>query len=191
MAPLPDNSTARVWLSYQTGGGTTTQNHEMLIRYNSASGTTSTQALQVIGLALSAMGAAAFFDGWQATSARAAAQGSDVSLPIALPAPLTTLVGAGQATATIQEQAREVRFLGRSPSTGRRVSLSIYGMAGLFFADADFRVLRTTENLVGEFLDAIEDTVAQAPVAIDNAVPNWYPYANWQYNSYWERTLRA
>jgi len=191
MAPLNPNNTARVWLQYTSGGGDTAQNHEMLIRFNSASGTTSTQALQVIGLALVALGPENLFSGWAATGARTAAAGSDVSLPLALPGPLTTLVGTGASGVLPVDQARETRFVGRSPTSGKRVSLSLYGVNLPLFVSGDFRVLRTSENWVGDFLDALEDTVAQAPVVIDNVVPNWYPYANYQYNSYWESELRV
>lgn len=191
MAPVNPNNTARVWLTYQTGGGGAAQQHELLMRYNSGSGTTSTQALQLIGLALVAIGPANFFLDWQAVSARAAAQGSDISLPVALPGPLTTFVGTGTAEAPVSVQARETKFVGRSPSTGVRWSLSLYGLVDSLFSDNDFRVNRIESNWVDDFLGVFEDTVAQAPVAIDNAVPNFYPYANWQFNSYWESRLRS
>lgn len=191
MAPLPDNNTGRVWIGYRTGGGTTSQNHELMVRFNTATGGSFAEALTEAAGAITAIGAANFFDGWQATSARYSNAGSTISFPTPLPAALVSFVGTGQATATLQDQARETRFVARSALEGRKYSMSLYGLNGSLFGAADFRVDRGAETFVDSFLSVVEESEAGSWVAIDGSFVVWYQYANWQFNSYWEGELRS
>lgn len=191
MAPLPDTNTGRAWIDYHTGGGVTSQQHSVMIRFNTDTGGNFAGALSVLGLILTSVGAGNYFTGWQADSARYALPGSAISLPAPLPAGLASFVGTGQAVATLAEQAREVKFVGRGPFTGRKVNFSLYGLNNAQFAAADFRIDRSAENFVGDVLDVIEemDTGYLVTIGLDRAT--YYEYANWQYNSYWEGELRT
>ncbi len=191
MAPLPQNSTGRVWIDYHTGGGTTSQQHTAMLRFSTALGGNPAGALAVLGLILTAPGAGSYMTGWAADSARYANEGSDISLPGVLPASLVGFVGTGVGTITLEDQAREVKFVGRGPVTGRRASFSIYGLLPSLFASKDFRIDRAAENFVGEVLDVIDEMDTGYLVSIGGDRATWYDYANWQYNSYWEGSLRS
>jgi len=127
LLPLPPSNTARVWLDYNG----VIKSHTLQVRH---------------GPGLSAAAAAdkgrQFCDGlesflatgWAFTGARAAAQGSDVSLPIATPAQPTP---AGGALATNNEP-KEHRFVGRDLITGRRCTVSVYGLN--IVVDGDYRL---------------------------------------------------
>lgn len=191
MAPLDPSNTGRVYIDYTTGGGTTAQNHTVMARFNSGVGGNFAGALSMLGFVITEMGATAFFDGWQATGARYSLAGQNISNAAPLPAGLIGFVGAGQATATRQSQARQTKFVGRSPTDGRRVSFGFYGLVDSLFTEADFRVARTAENFVGAVLDVLEEADAGYFVAIGLAPAVWKEYADWQYNSYWEGELRT
>lgn len=191
MAPLPTNNTGRVWVDYITGGGLTSQEHTVMIRYSPALGGSFAEALTELCTALITPGVGAYFDGWQIIGARHAAPGSDISFPITVPTVFTSFVGAGQATATRPEQAREARFVGRSSAEGRRNSFSVYGVISSSFSQADFREPALEGNYPDDVLSVISEAETGNWVAIDGSFTVWYPYMNWQYNSYWERKLRT
>lgn len=192
MAPLPENGTGRVWLKYATGGGTTSQEHEVMLRYADGLGGSPIGLANVLaGLVTSALGANRFFDGWKAVSMRAAAAGSNISFPLTLPGSLVTFVGAGQTTATRVEQAREAAWEGRSLTTGRRGSFSFYGLATALFPGQDFREAYISEGFVADVLDYIDEMDTGYFVALDGSRLTYAPYCNWQFNSHWETELRA
>lgn len=191
MAPLPDNGTGRIWVEYRTGGGLTSQNHTVMTRYNPGVGGTFPEALVETLAAMVAPGSEQYFDGWSFVGARHAAQGSDVSFPIPIPAPFASFLGNGQLSASRQSQARETRFLGRSGVGGRRYSFSLYGLVDGLFSTLDFRLSRLESPEVDQVLTVVEETETGSFVAIDLQPLVWYPYANWQYNSYWEGELRT
>lgn len=191
MAPLPDSNTGRVWVDYNTGGGATAQNHTVMIRYSPALGGTFAEALVELCTALVTPGSAEYFTGWAFTGARHAAPGSEISFPITIPAPFLAFSGTGGTPATRQEQSREVKFVGRSASQGRRNNFSVYGVASGNFTDEDFRVNAIESNYPDTVLSVINEAEAGSWVAIDGSFTVWYPYMNWQFNSYWERKLRA
>lgn len=191
MAPIAPNNTGRVWVDYRTGGGTTSQNHTAMVRYNPGVGGTFSEALIELLTALVAPGEGSYFDGWSFLGARHSAAGSDVSFPIPIPAPFTEFLGSGQLTATRQSQARETRFQARSGVGGRRYSFSIYGLIDNLFTTADFRLTAVESVPVASVLATVEEAEVGSFVAIDLQPVIWYQFANWQYNSYWEGELRS
>lgn len=190
MAPLPVESTGRVWIDYVTGVGATSQEHTVMLRFNGSSGGTVIGALAVLGDTLAAPGAGSYITGWQALRARAAVAGQVVSIPQTLPLSLQTFVGTGVGSVTRQDEAREFRLVGRGVPSGRRGSLSIYGLLPSLFTSADFRISRTAETVVDDYLTVLEDSDSGYALNIAGERLTWYPYANWQYNSYWEGELR-
>lgn len=133
------------------------------------------------------------FQGWRFLAAEVQGVGEIVRLPVTPPASLLAVLGAGQVAATPAEQAREVRFIGRGLGTGRKVTLSIYGIETPRIAENDFRFIPTTPGLLGEFRDHMlfYSTSGTAYITIAGESTNWYNYVNWQYNSHWETAQRA
>lgn len=191
MAPLPPESTGRVWIDYRTGGGVTSQEHTVMMRYSVPLGGDFTGALITLGLYLTAPGAGSYFDGWQAVSARYAEPSQTFSLPAPLPAGLVGFVGSGQPTASRADQARETTIVGRDPQLARRVRYSVFGLINSLFTDQDFRIARVEGNIVDDWLDLIDESGPAYWVSIAGVVATFNSYANWQYNSYWERELRT
>lgn len=191
MAPLPQNNTGRAWIDYVTGIGGTSQVHSVMCRFTGASGSDGDAALDALASVLAAPGEGAYMDGWQATGARIAAPGSDFSLPASLPFILTAFVGEGQASPTYQDQARETRFVGRGLTTGRRVSVSVYGLRASLFTSADFRLPAGGGDEISLMRAAINSAGVGLFVSIGNDETYWATYANWQYNSHWEGELRG
>ncbi len=148
-------------------------------------------ALDALASVIVAAGEGAFFDGWQVTGARISAPLSDFALPASIPFSVTAFVGEGQATPTYQAQARETRFVGRGVSSGRRVSLSVYGMRDSLFTSADFRVPAGSGDEFGSMRGAINSAAAGLFITIAGDESIWKVYANWQFNSYWEGALRS
>jgi hypothetical protein len=176
MPALPITNTARFWLDYTDGI------HPHSTMFRAPNDATLADIMTVVDSYFTALGPATCL--LTVTGARYALEASTVSLPVDYTGSAT--YGAGAQTDV--NTPIEVRFEGRSPG-GRRVSWSSYGwdlgVPGgyrLFldvFADvaAAWNVLRDACN-VGTL------------VAIDNGKPQLLPYANIQYNSYWETQQR-
>lgn len=191
MAPLPQNNTGRVWIDYISGSGVTAQEHSIMARFNPATGGSFAGALSFLGLFITVNGAPFYFAGWQALGARYSNPGENFSQPAPLPASLVGFVGSDAGVVALTSEARETRFVGRSTTSGRRVTMSLYGIRNSFFSGLDFRVERVPEGEVDNMLDVLEEATPGNIVAIDGAQPTWYDYANWQNNSYWETELRS
>ena len=193
LPPLPENNTDRLFITYQTGGGATSQEHTLSVRFDAGVATPFDIMSDLGEILTDEAHQDGFFDGWRVLSAEVQAQGSQVRLPVAVPANLLAFVGAGQATATPSEQAREVRYIGRGLASGRRVSMSIYGFASTQIAEQDFRftpALGTPIGDIGQYARGLGLTTA-AFTTIAGDQTNWYTYVNWQYNSHWEGEQRA
>ena len=191
MAPRPPESTGRVWIDYTTGSGATAQEHTVMLRYNSLAGATVIGALSALGFVITAPGAGAYCTGWKALRARATVTGQVVSIPQSLPTSLVSFVGTGVSSVTREDEARETRFVGRGVPSGRRGSLSLYGLLPSIFNGADFRIDASAEGVIGDMLEALDELDLGYAVNIAGERLTFYPYANWQYNSYWESQMRV
>lgn len=193
LPPLPENNTDRLFIAYTTGGGATAQNHTMSIRYDQAFAQPSDIMLDMADAFTDAGADTQLFLGWQVTGAETQLAGSQVRLPVSVPAALLAVVGSGQAAATQSEQAREVRFIGRGLSTGRKVSMSIWGIVTAAIREADFRFEPTAGDLLANQLLTMRGLglTGVAYTTIAGEPTNWYTYVNWQYNSHWESEQRA
>lgn len=192
MAPLPTNGTARVFVDYitRTSGGL---EHTLQVRYvGPADGGQAAQ--QAVLNLLTALGPANFNEGWQVLRVRVAPVGSNFSVPVALLPGLDAFVGTDATPLARYQEALEVTFQGRSPLSGRRVDISLYGLtAWSTNFPEDFRVPAAGANWVALAVAALESGVSDNNTffAIDGTAPIWQPYANLNFNSYWERRLRS
>lgn len=193
LPPLPENNTDRLFLSYQTGGGATAQEHTLSIRYNGDLATPAGIQSDLADVFLNGSNQAQLFTGWSFLRAEVQLAGSPVRLPVPLDGGLAAVVGSGAAAASPSDQAREVRFIGRGLISGRRVSMSLYGAVNAAILENDFRFEPPTPGLLGELknLALLLGASQLAFIAIDGGQTAWYPYVNWQYNSHWEGEQRA
>lgn len=184
MAPLPDNSTGRYWLDYEAGDNGI--EHTMLIRFKGATPDFS----DVDGWLLNFLNAVepSLANGWRPLRARWATAGSDVSIPWSMDTALASFAAAGAGSMTGEQEAREVVYVGRSFTSGRRARLSLYGTVGT--TPGNFRWGPGESNLTAPAVFTALEGSPDIFIAIDNTKPTWYRYANVNYNSYWERRQR-
>lgn len=185
LPPLPANNTARVWFRYVTNSGTTAQTHEVMWRANLGDFTIGDVGTNFLDL-LTAIGASNFRTGWRVLSGRYSPAGAVFSVPAVLPAALLAFTGTGTSAGyRLPWEAVQDVFVGRSLSSGRKVSFSLFRAAGE--ADDTFRY-----GMPGAVQTALSTGSGNgAPLAIDGTNPSWYTYTNQNYNSYWERELRS
>ena len=192
MAALPQNTTTRLFYDYTTGDATVSQQHTLAQRVYGT--TENLAAAQIIMYAvLSAIGASGFRDGWSIQQARLQVANTNFSVPIALHSTLAAFVGTAVGPWSLEDEAREFTFQGRSPVSGRHVDFSLYGLQ--LARGETFRVTAAFEpsNWVANVLEVLNDADngSVAFTAIDGSRALWYGYSNWQYNSYWEGELRS
>lgn len=193
LPPLPENNTSRLFITYTTGSAANAQEHTMSIRFEEAT----VNPVDIMLDLADALGAGTneteLFEGWRVLSAEVQAEGSQVRLPTTVPGALLAILGAGQSVITPAEQAREIRFIGRGIVTGRRVSLSLYGVNNQSIEENDFRFTPGGGTLLGSLrtLFALTGQASIAYTNIGHGPTAWYNYVNWQYNSHWENEQRV
>lgn len=193
LPPLPENNTDRLFIYYTSGGGATAQEHVFTVRYNSAIAQPF-DIMSDLGETMSDAGlAAVLLTGWQVLRAETQAQGSQFRFPVSVPTTLSSIIGTAVQTVTPSTQAREVRFIGRGLTSGRRVSMSWYGLADGAVESADFRFTPTPAGPLADVLLFVRGLglTGAAWTNIGGGTTNWYEYVNWQYNSHWETEQRA
>lgn len=175
MAPLPDNSTVRVWLDYSGNTG----QHSTMLRM--APGTAPTAAFAQVD---------ALWDGLRAlmtsdvagANVRFSPAGSNVSFPIG------GIARPGQVSGTNVQDADDASFItwvGRTQG-GRRSRLTIFNTGGS--PDADFREFFTDGSVP---IGLVHAQLSELDfVAIDGLEPTWYFYVNRGWNAYWQRKYR-
>lgn len=186
MAPLPDNNTARFWTDYTVRGN----QHAMLCRVRTPEADAD-YAANVVGNLLSFL-APYLASSFLVIGARFAAAGSTISLPVDITGtPLAGLVGENADDLFDAYRPRETVYVGRSPTSGRRVRFSLYG--GMYNTPGNFRFgpgeNPFTDSAVFAALNAASGVGAF--VAIDESPAVWYTYANVNFNSYWETEVRG
>ena len=190
MAPLPPQSTARLWLDYKTSP-TLGVEHTIQLRYNGNDRAAVAPQVRLLDI-LNAIGVANFNSGWKVLRVRSALAGEVFSQVVEPVAALIAFTGTSGAGITNQTNAYQWAFAGRGINGPRRVSLSLFGLISTQFATS----LRWVVGAAGTpviFNNAYNALVAaNSPfVAIDGAAVQWYNYVNCNTNSYWERRLRV
>lgn len=192
MAALPENNTARIWFDYITGNLATSQEHTLLIRGFGPEVTTG-DVQDYLFLFLSALGAANLRQGWRVQGVRLSQAGTNFSIPVPLVPDLASFVGTNTGSLAASEEAREWAWEGRSNTTGRRVSYSIFGIVGA--TPTNFRLVAggASPTWVAASIAALGNASVPSTIGttIDGSKPVWYSYVNVNYNSYWERRIRS
>jgi len=176
MAPLPPDSTKRLYLDY-----TDSQNeHTLMVRVSQSSDAAA--AMVVLHDFLTALDPDLF------TFTILGARFSDVGDNISLPISWTGDAAYGADTMNLNRRPLEIRFLGRSTG-GRRVSYSIYGSK--YTLPDNFRFPNDFDaDLSAAMLVLQEAWDSQVLVAIDGLEVIPYDYVSVNYNSYWEQASR-
>ena len=192
MAPLPQNNTDRLFLDYVTGNSPTSREHTFQVRFSGGQGQLATVQSRALGF-LSAPTASFYRDGWRVIRARYQAGGTNFSVPVSLISGLAAFVGNNTPTYAERFEAVEITFQGRSFSSGRRVDVSLY--TALSDAQLNFRVPTGPTALpaqLGAMVAQLNGASADnAFLSIDGTFASFYSYANYNYNSYWERRSRT
>jgi hypothetical protein len=187
MAALPSNSTDRWFLDYVTGNINTSKEHTMSVRLGPDGGVDG--AASFFLSMLNGIGAANLWAGWKALRLRHQAAGTNFSVPAGLGTTLAAFVGTGVTTGyTVVAEALEMTVQGRSYTTGRRGDISLYGVK---FTPSDFRYAAGSgPTWNGQaWYDGING-LGQPAVTVDGSQLVFYPYVNFNYNSYWEGAIR-
>ena len=180
MAPLPPESTGRIWIDYQANGF----GHTVMFRYP-GTGDPAPAVITGINGILTAM--QPFMPtNWTLLGIRYAVAGSTVSN--ALNAAIITPTGAG--TPKQGEAPAYLTILGRS-AQGRRARIFFIGTS-VSAADeggvnGDYRTSATESSSVLALLTAAQNS---GLVAVDGLQPVWKPYVNVGYNAYWQKRVR-
>lgn len=177
MAPLPPNNTACMWVDYTNG----VDEHSLMVRY-AGDANFADAATAVAGL-FTVLTSELYLI--TITGARYRSAGSTITLPNTWPG--ATSYGSMDMPDVLGP--RELRFQGRD-TTGRDVSWSIYGWKG--DTPANYRILLTESAVIEAaiaHIDDVSDGGSFCTIAGD--VPTVYPYANVNYNSYWEKERRG
>jgi hypothetical protein len=178
VAPLEPNLTDRLWVDYNDGQF----GHTLLCRFLTASATVD-QAMDAVADLWAAVA-----DSWYAvtiTGARVAAAHENFSTPI-----VWTGLGSYGATAMPRVFApRQFCMLGRTP-LGRRWRLFLFGFSGS--SPDNYRLARVSGNIVDDAADVLETAHASGIfLGADGQVPTLYPYADFNFNNYYERQARS
>lgn len=175
MAPLPPDSSARVWIDYHTCG----EDHTCMIRYKAPA--TVTDVADAFTALISHIGGA--FALSSLVGVRDAADGSNVSNPSAGTWPVSWGSGAGDHAMS----AHYIDFVGRSLD-GRRVRLALFGASESQGGD-DYR-LTSAENAAVLASVAVLNGTPNIFISINKFQPVWYPYADVGINAYWRNRIR-
>lgn len=176
MAPLPENSTNRLWVK-KTG---ITGTHEIMFR-----GQPGSNAIDLIGVAQLVLNATkgVVFDEDTWVSARYSERDSILSFPV----DWTPIQGANGSTYLPHIRPFFIDWMGRGLS-GRRVRWSIQG--AVQFPDFNYRVTPDENPAVALGIEAFKDA-SSILATIGGSEPVIYNYANCGYNSYQQRKNRT
>lgn len=186
MAPLPPENTARLFIDYEVANVP----HSFQVRFDATVRSVFAVANDVYSiLNFAASGLSTSFI---VTGARVAAANSAISLPYSLEG--TDLFGfSGDNTGTLPESEypRELVWVGRSPTSGRRVRFSLYGYVGNTPGNYRFGPGEVVFSSLPVISALNAASTAGSFIAIDGTAATWYGYVNVNYNSHWESEART
>lgn len=190
MARLPTNGTWRYYFDYVTSS--TGVEHTVMVRPGASEGSDATQVQAGFLGFLQAFGAANLRQGWRVIRCRRSSPGSDISVPVSLTTGLQSFAGTYTGGYGLEREAWEMRFVGRSPTSGRRVTLSVFGFNGAITSAVWRLTPQTTTwgSLVSNTTGYLNGAGANTFRAIDGSIASWYPYVNLGVNGYWTRRIR-
>lgn len=179
MAPLPENNTDRVWVSYDDG----INQHDLLVRHTGGP-TNVGNVLSSISEFFTQLGPQLY--AITIVAARYSVEGSPISLPVAWEGP----GGFGSGAMPASVAPRQLCYLARS-NNGRFAKWFIWGCkletpGGYRFSLGDNTDLADAWNVI---------SAAQAAdniwCAIDGTNPTLYSYIDVNFNSYYEAKARS
>lgn len=185
MAPLPQNNTRRLFVDYEVANVP----HSLQLRLGDVAVLTS--AINNLAYILDWV-KGALPTTWVVTGVRQANQGSNITVPVDYSA--TDLFGfAGTSGSSFPpvDHPRQLNYVGRSLTTGRRVRLGLYG--ALITTPANYRLGPGETVFASAEVFAALAAMAGAGqlVTIDGTAPSFNQYVNVNYNSYWETEARS
>jgi hypothetical protein len=175
MAPLPTNTTGRLFVDYSTQG----HDHTLLCRFNDASGFG--DAMTAVASFLLAHDTAISLV--TVLGARVADINSDITYDVAWSGDETY----GDGTGDEYKSAWFYDYVGRSAS-GRRVRAAVFGSVVNELGD-NFRGTDAEAGWIGDVLTILADD-PNVFCAIDGTPTIWKQYANLGTNAYWRNKIR-
>lgn len=175
MAPLPPDSTARLFVDYTVCG----HQHTAQVRFRAPA--TADDAIAAFNDVIGAIGEYFFLT--TVNSVRVAAEGSNISNPY----PGTWPTGWGAGAGVPAFSARYCDFVGRSLD-GRRVRLALFGFQ-FEYSGTDFRMNAAEDDNVAAAVDAL-NAAEGVMLSINGFQPLWYAYADIGDNAYWRNQIR-
>lgn len=176
MPALPENSTARLWVDYDTCG----YGHAVQCRLGA--GVLPTDGLTVLADWLTAMSASLYLV--TIKSARLALIGSNVSNEVPWPGDDTYGADVGPDAAS----ANMFDFIGRS-NDGRRVRVAMFGARFTQTTNGNYRAT-PGENAALDAARAVLIGTEGEFVTISGLAPTWKQYVNTGENAYWRNHIR-
>lgn len=178
MAPLPENSTARVWVDYHDG----INPHALQVRHNGGNGN-HPNVMASVDAFFTALAPQMY--AITITGARYSTIGSNISLPLAWDgAP-----GYGSGAMPGLRAPFQICFLGRS-NTGRQVRWFVFGCKLEAPNTYRFPLIADTE-LADAWNTIIAGQADGVWLAIDGNDPAMYNYVDANFNSYFEEKQRG
>jgi len=176
--PLPSNNTPVLFTHYSFNGSGRTLQARCSGVFNFAA------LVSSVGDFLSAL-APIMDPDWAITGADWRVDGGIVSLPVTPP---TAAAAAGTSVPIVQNPL-EVRFVGRGITTGRRVTVSVYGLD--ITVPDDYRLEVGDSASLDAALEVLNTSDSGLWTTIGGDKALWYPYYNVNYNSHWEKEART
>jgi len=184
---LPENNTNRVFVDYVTNT-TDGVEHTFFLRFK-GSDRTAAAAQGVAKDLLVAVGGAQFRGSWKVIRVRTQMATEAFSFPQAVLPALGAFVGTAGGGYARDRNSEYATFVGRSPTSGRRSLISLYGLVAPIPS-----TLRANGSSNGTNYVSLACNVLQAATAVLAAVDGtsvvWYYYVNFGRNSYWQKRLR-
>lgn len=176
MAPLPSNTTARLYIEYTSVG----IEHTLMLRLEASATSTDAQAIYASFVA-AAKGVMDQQDSF--TGARFSAAGSNVSFPITV----TATAGTATVSEDPQQLANFVGISGRSID-GRDANVKLFTC----YVNPDTAGYRVDSPSGAEatFRNWFNTNAAEL-VTISNSQVIWNQYLNYGYHAYWQRRARV
>lgn len=177
MAPLDPSNTARVQVLYTSGEF----NHTVEVRL---ADTPTVGDAETLAADLAALMAPFMATGDSAYEARLIPQGVNVYTGLSF----TPVAGTGTAAGAVDvRESSFVSFTGRS-NDGRRTGVTIFSQ--IFGGTSVFRVARSSLGTM--FTDLMDFLAGQSPVlvTISGEESHWHQYANFGFNSHYQRKQR-
>lgn len=178
LPPLPPNNTGVYFIDYSFQG------EQRTMQFRTEDGLDATSLEPFVGFFLATL-SDLMDTTWQIDLARFRAEGGIVSLP----APLPDDPSPGVLVCPPTSYPRYVNFVGRGLATGRRVTLSVYGL--VFPTPEDYRLQGSEVPAVAAAIGVLNSYGGNRPVSIGGDPVIWYSYANVGFNSYHQREQRT